>query len=1143
MLEQSAPAGFIKSDERFLVGIHWGVIEIFEAVKDGETYVPGKRVFNSNAESNDFKVVNPYDPKTIEITAEKSWAINTTPEFVLPVTVELLQNNAPMNPAKTVELNSDNGWTKSFGSFPRYDTVTGAELIYTVVETHINDVPVADFAGDVTTTYTRVDVEGTPAGESVQRLVRQDFTASNVQEFTSYTVSKTWVKPSSVATVPVTISLYANGAQLLDSNSLPVTVVLSDANGWTHTFTGLRKSDEQGQTITYTAVETPVDGFTPSNVGGAFTNTIIDPGTQLTATKSWSPATLKDKYKDTVTLAVYADGEPLLDGSGDAVTISLSDSNGWTYTISGLDKYKFGDTVTEIVYTVQELGVSDGKITTHDGTADAREFTVTYSGNTGTNGAFAYNVTNTLRNDTLGFSGTKIWNDVDASTRPASITVNLLTNGAVSDTRTINAPAVEGDAWGGYAFTALDKYDIYGDELVYAVTEVAIPGYGTNIAADGTITNTYGAGDTIDVNVAKVWLAPAGTRFPEITVYITDGAGYSASATLNGREATPWTHTFANLPKYSGTGALITYTVTEDDAISGFSWVSTTQPVAGNNYRATITNRIADDYVTLTAHKAWVNAATSIEHEITVDVLGGTTIPTLTLNSTNTWTATTGQLPRYDANGQPISYTIKERGETAQVYTHGALSFNVSYSPDTDDSQDFEYTVTNALDIPTTDVSGTKLWIDGARLDARGDVTIELLKTINGVQALADEKTLLQSDNATTSSWAFTFTDLPTITDAGDAITYSVRERGVVNGKITASGAVYDVSVDGYNITNTLEQDEVAMTVYKQWIGPDTIDARQAVEITIGRRLSTGAEDGVFTSTLTAQYEAGANMWSVTFTGLAKYDSARGAYSYYIKSERVGDSVVTYTDSVKVLHVGDVAYEVEFLDPGGNYTIRNTIVQEPAALYGDKLWGVTGSETPVSIALYADGVPVADAIVNLPRETFGDGNPWSFAFTDLPRYAIDGSDGHEIVYTVKEVGESDGKITLAGSTYTVVYANPEANYVTVTNTKYIAPPTPYTPPKDPPKLPPDIAEPYPPLEEYPDGTYIDDEDPPLSEFPDLDIIDDEGTTIDDEDPPLGQAPPKTGDTGNVAVLGLALAAALTGAVSVVVLGGKKKRAK
>ncbi len=162
------------------------------------------------------------------------------------------------------------------------------------------------------------------------------------------TVSKEWddrddenkIRPDSV-----TVNLM-NGEEKVD------TIVLSDENEWTYTFTVVKFDTEKE--IQYTVKEEEIKGYTPKVTGDmekgfVITNTHV-PTRDVTVNKVWDD---KDNYNgkrpETVMIILLADGE-------EVNSTLLSEENGWTYTFEGLEKYNGN---SEIKYTIDEVEVED----------------------------------------------------------------------------------------------------------------------------------------------------------------------------------------------------------------------------------------------------------------------------------------------------------------------------------------------------------------------------------------------------------------------------------------------------------------------------------------------------------------------------------------------------------------------------------------------------------------------------------------------------------------------------------------------------------------------------------------------------------------------------------------------------------------
>ncbi|WP_257210200.1 Cna B-type domain-containing protein, partial [Bacillus toyonensis] len=107
-----------------------------------------------------------------------------------------------------------------------------------------------------------------------------------------------------------------------------------------------------------------------------------------------------------------------------------------------------------------------------------------------------YDITNT-KDAKTSVSGTKTWNDGNATDRPSSIQVDLLQNGNVIQTKEVTAA----NGW-NYTFVDLAQYDANGVAYTYTVKEKPVAGYKTEVNGYN-ITNTKVAKMTVEGT--KTW--------------------------------------------------------------------------------------------------------------------------------------------------------------------------------------------------------------------------------------------------------------------------------------------------------------------------------------------------------------------------------------------------------------------------------------------------------------------------------------------------------------------------------------------------------------------------------------------------------------------------------------------------------------
>jgi len=462
----------------------------------------------------------------------------------------------------------------------------------------------------------------TPAGGAIQ-------TITNKPIKTSVPVTKIWVGPKAG---PITVHLLADGT---DTGK---TLTLNEAGNWKGTFDGLRKYKTDGTEIVYTVKEDDVANYTNAITGDIASGfTITNTNTEkvdVSAKKEWV-----GPKAGPVTVRLLADGVDT------GKTITLSDSNSWTDTFSGLDKYKADGTA--IVYTVKENDITN--------------YTVAITGDATT----GFTITNT-NTEKVSVSGTKTWNDNNNQDgkRPASITVNLLKNGTKVDSKTVT-PDVSG-AW-TYSFSGLDKYNADGTEITYTVSEDSVDGY-TSTVTGTNITNSYTPETTV-VKVTKAWVGP---KTNSVTVHLlADGTDTGKTITLD--EAANWTGTFSNLPKYKD-GTEIVYTVKEDD-IANYTVAITGDATTG----FTITNTNTEK-VDVPVKKEWVGPKAG---PVTVHLLadGVDTGKTVTLSDSNSWTDTFSGLDKYKTDGTEIVYSVKEdevSGYTSEITGDATTGFTIT---------------------------------------------------------------------------------------------------------------------------------------------------------------------------------------------------------------------------------------------------------------------------------------------------------------------------------------------------------------------------------------------------------------------------------------------------------------------------------
>ena len=369
-------------------------------------------------------------------------------------------------------------------------------------------------------------------------------------------------------------------------------------------------------------------------------------------------------------------------------------------------------------------------------------------------------------NKTTSITGTKKWNDNNATDRPTTIKVDLLQNNKVVDTKEVTA---EKD-W-KYEFKELAVFDKNGAAYEYKVKEQPVPGYESKVEGYD-ITNTKVV-QTTNVSGTKKWEDynnKFNTRPGSITVKLLQNGTEFKTEEVKADKEGNWNFSFKDLPKYDGEGNEIQYTVSEVK-VDGYE-----TKVDGT----TITNTYKNtDKTEVNGKKVWEdynNKFNTRPGSITVKLLqNGTEFKTeeVKADKEGNWNFSFKDLPKYDGEGNEIQYTVSE------VKVDG-------YETKVDGT-----TITNTYkNTDKTEVSGKKVWDDNNAIDRPLSIKVDLLQ--NG-------KVIDTKEVSVATNWKYTFEKLRVYDANGVAYKYEVKEQPV---------AGYKSEVNGYDITNTKIKDD-----------------------------------------------------------------------------------------------------------------------------------------------------------------------------------------------------------------------------------------------------------------------------------------------------------------------------------------------
>ena len=284
----------------------------------------------------DFTITNKYAPKEIDYKVTKVWndANNQDGKRPESVTVQLYKKVGDADPVAvegkkltlTAKDKTDaNTWVASFTNLPQYEV--GKEITYSIKEVDVPAGYEASVTGQVVTnTYNpeTVVLSGTKVWKDNNNQDGKRTTSVKVQIF--------------------------NGDKVVQE------IEVSEKTGWKFESKKLPKY-ENGKEIKYTVKETAMTEYkatitTDKDGKYTITNEHTPEKTAVKGHKIWKDEDNKDGIRPaSITVKLLADGKET------GQTATVSETSGWTYEFTGLDRYQEGK---EIAYTVEEVNVPDG---------------------------------------------------------------------------------------------------------------------------------------------------------------------------------------------------------------------------------------------------------------------------------------------------------------------------------------------------------------------------------------------------------------------------------------------------------------------------------------------------------------------------------------------------------------------------------------------------------------------------------------------------------------------------------------------------------------------------------------------------------------------------------------------------------------
>lgn len=542
--------------------------------------------------------------------------------------------------------------------------VTYDSSVYGIAVTVSGTTVTAAYYNLTATTETGVYTQGTSANAVT-------FSNSSTTATVDVDVTKTWVdSDNAYNTRPtsITYTLWQNSTTEYEK------VTVSASNSWAYSWTDLPAYDGSGVAYTYTVTEGSVTGYTTTNTSStdddgnvtyAFTNTLNT--TSVSVEKVWeddSSFNLQPSSVDVTLQYTYTDDsqtEQTGNYTGTNATVTLSDSNSWSYTWSALPTYINGYAVT---WSVVEADFTNDE-----------HYTTTYS--TANDGTLV--VTNTLNVAELSITKEVQAPDTDTSDTTFSFTIS----GFPTDSEVTTVTVIITDDSGTVSSTE------------YSITS-------------GSITfNLYGG------QTATIQYVPTDSSLTA-TYTVTETASASWDTEIEGGTQDTENDKSATVAVTAGKTTAVTYTNT----ITGYASIAITKYWSDSSdlYNTRPDNDGTSFTVTLTPV-----TATTVDEVTTysLDTSNAITTSGTWTDNSNTWTITLENVPVYDEDGNAITYAITETDLSSLNYSMsvGGYSGTVKVGDTTyytiTPASNTASEITNTLDTATVTVTKTVVDEDG----------------------------------------------------------------------------------------------------------------------------------------------------------------------------------------------------------------------------------------------------------------------------------------------------------------------------------------------------------------------------------------------------------------------------------------------
>ena len=809
---------------------------------------------------------------TKNITVTKQW--KDTPESLKKdVGVVLTENGKVSNRIDAVRtIKNDTEHKVVYTNLPETDT-EGNKIDYSVKENSVE----AGFEANVTE-----DNEGNIVVTNTYKKLKEDTI--------SVTLKKVWIGGEGNNATFKFINKKTNEAQtvVLSANNEGLNNTV-DKNGhatWTYEVKGLRKYDDDANLIDYIVEEVTNKAYTLKGdnsievkAGDTATFTNVRVERKLTLKKEWIS---KEKVDVTVNVAA---GKINFD-------ILLRNENGWKYD-KLLPVYDVEG--NPIQYTITEKEIQGYK-------AYNAVKTLTFVSPDGDTADQVVTFTNTKMIE-KPFTVHKTWVGEPAS----KVSFGLFDGTNIVDTLELTAinvqvPAQTQAVWEGAFKGEYPEYKLVdgkAEKIQYEVKELDAdkkPVNGEVKLGDRTFKvestraqvtdNTYNFTNTditkTDISVTKTWVGKVPMRqLVHFGLYKVNADGpelvNNDNYKLEHTDSSVWTVSFNGVPAVDKQGNKIKYAIKEvygdrPDAVN----TGDTVTLGKTNYKVSyddkgnITNT---EIINFTVKKDWSTTPKELRFDTGVRIYADGKEGDYKEFENDT--AVFKDLPKCDATGKEIKYTVKEMFETGKTEENGMITFgeytyNVKYS-----YNDNGATITNT----STDASKVKFeatvkkhWVGGASLS-------ELKFVVKNDSTSEEHVVKMSAADFPNENWE-TAIELPKYNDDNSLATYTVTEekvKGYTANKYEVKGINANNPIAEF--TNTRNTKNI--TVIKEWKDtPESLKKDVEVVLTENGKVSRRTDAA---KTIKNDVEH-----RVIYTNLPETDTEGNKIEYSVNENNVG---------------------------------------------------------------------------------------------------------------------------------------------------------------------------------------------------------------------------------------------------------------